>query len=1239
MTDLNFQKCIQLIEQFTDIEELEIINNTNVNTLCTDNDLSRNKTVLHFAVQSQKVHYELLEYFFLLGANPNIQDDHQKKTAFHYLSEKDNIEFKYLKLFAENKGDITVKDKQGCTVFHYLLLNQDISEELINFFLKTSSKLLYLKDFHEDNCFHFLFRNKYLNTSILKKIMTYSNTLINFKNYNQLTPFHELCKNESINLKTYIYINEKIVPDLESKDKYDRTFLHFLCSKEKATNLDKILKYFLNFTDYNLLTGDCMDKTPLDLICSSQYMGLGLMKWIVFEQKIDFSKENGSNSFFLLCSNDHIKSDIIQFCIDNCNIDFSLSDKEKMTPFHLVFTRKNFSPKVIRLIAKKSKPSLMYRDDFLRVPLHYFAENKSENYLNNNTEKSINSKSSDYYEWSTLKFKYFCSMIKVGSSLLIQDSLANTPIHLMIDSIGPEILQWLFKKYSDIGEAISKPNNSLELPLHILSLKRHNNDEMIKIILKRYPSHSFYKNEDGTTPFHNYCQNNHLLNEETLGMFLKSASKLNHNLASNLNYWKQTPLHFLCRNNSIKVSTLSIKKLIAAYPEALQCLDSESRTPLMLVCDNQEKINLHLIKFLIQNNLQINQENKEKQTALHYLCSNDLISFKSIQMLIENGSDCTKVDVYGNLPFHYYCQRKILKLKMIKYLLANNSNIEHQNKNLETPLHFICQNEHLKFAVLNFLLQGNPKALFIKNTDEQLPLHFLCKNPSISEEILSLILKYQQNFDHVDKFQSNPLYYLCKNTKIDLNMINTVFPLISNNQDFNKKFKYFFSQLCLNENISYAIIKYFESNHNLKLFINIKGENGMKNNMNSPLHHICKNGNVNFQIIKLFLKYWDLDINLKGGYSQSSPLHLICQNDKVNIEILKLFLDSGANVNQLNQYNQSPLHLICGNPSLSIEIFDLFTKHGADPLIKTNDKQTPLHYIVKNTNMSSYVLEKLLLSGVDINLKDNYSAIYLMIKFINFSKRFHILKHSLDSVEMFLKYKPDLLKRDSRGLTVIKINKYKILQLLFDSYFEDSFINSFKNLYRNQILTDAVFKGKKVHKFLIEYRIGKTIPELELLLKNYADEEIVPLIQWVYGHDQKLLKIDPQILQIVKIKNLSQRALIHDISLLFNRTDLSDFKIISNEKEINVHKIVLIARSPLFAGMFSSIEEQNESICDQTEKSFQTIYTFLKFLYSDYIFTGDLNQSVIEEIADVFYFYQVDNKKTQYYLTKFYDYL
>ncbi|KAJ6237817.1 btk-binding protein-related [Anaeramoeba flamelloides] len=227
----------------------------------------------------------------------------------------------------------------------------------------------------------------------------------------------------------------------------------------------------------------------------------------------------------------------------------------------------------------------------------------------------------------------------------------------------------------------------------------------------------------------------------------------------------------------------------------------------------------------------------------------------------------------------------------------------------------------------------------------------------------------------------------------------------------------------------------------------------------------------------------------------------------------------------------------------------------------------------------------------------------------------------------------------------------------------DPISEDFLYLFQKGIFCDSKINEIKVHKLLLEWRIGETIDNIQKVFKKYSNINIKEFLRWVYSDDfnGKEQSVFTDICKDFGIKNPqnSQKSLKRDLKNLVTDEKTKDFTILIKvpldklednttendiqinqklngnelkdmltvEKEIKIHKLILIARSQLYRDMFTNITETINSVHDYSGKSFQTLKIFYKFLYTRKIeFENDDDVDlIINELEDVIDYYQLNS--------------
>ncbi|KAJ5078992.1 ankyrin repeat ph and sec7 domain containing protein secg-related [Anaeramoeba ignava] len=321
------------------------------------------------------------------------------------------------------------------------------------------------------------------------------------------------------------------------------------------------------------------------------------------------------------------------------------------------------------------------------------------------------------------------------------------------------------------------------------------------------------------------------------------------------------------------------------------------------------------------------------------------------------------------------------------------------------------------------------------------------------------------------------------------------------------------------------------------------------------------------------------NINILFGYSL---LHFACISKK-KLPTFKLLIESGSLVNQFDGY--SPLHFACWH-KCDFECVKLLLDSGADPNIQNG--QTPLHLSIIFQTQEN-VMKLLLSYGAKMDIKNGKIPI-------------------------------DLLRNKS----IIPNLKSHI------SLFRDMEI-----LFERKELTDyEIKKGKYIrgiHKLYVQFRIGKNIPFTKfiniLLLRNEEDIERILYFIYTGKYEAKYFKELKTFFEEIGNKEyilkIGRNGILYDLKNLYEDEESKDFRIFVGDQFIPVHKLILLARSELFRGMFLSVNDKSNQVTDYSEKSLEAINAFVYFIYHDEL-PKNISNEIFKELDDAVIFYQLN---------------
>jgi len=263
-----------------------------------------------------------------------------------------------------------------------------------------------------------------------------------------------------------------------------------------------------------------------------------------------------------------------------------------------------------------------------------------------------------------------------------------------------------------------------------------------------------------------------------------------------------------------------------------------------------------------------------------------------------------------------------------------------------------------------------------------------------------------------------------------------------------------------------------------------------------------------------------LDVNFQSGYSNEAPIHAAVKNEIP--ELVKLLLQSGANINAINNYGKTPLHIATENSNL--KILQLLIKNGADINITDNYGKTA--YNIAKDKINQKPAEFLIKSGAKNNSKLD-SLFVIAVKNNNYEKAKKLLK---EGANIHARDKSEYVFQANTALHIVKSKK--IAQLLINN-------NANINL-RNKSgeLPILAVENKEVQKWFYD--------------KGFFPENYKPILDSCYNNN---------------ISNIERTIIKHEIDHILNKNFYSNFnypvikksysltkKMIKKGADVNIYK-------------------------------------------------------------------------------------
>ncbi|KAJ5077382.1 ras-related protein rab-13 [Anaeramoeba ignava] len=217
-----------------------------------------------------------------------------------------------------------------------------------------------------------------------------------------------------------------------------------------------------------------------------------------------------------------------------------------------------------------------------------------------------------------------------------------------------------------------------------------------------------------------------------------------------------------------------------------------------------------------------------------------------------------------------------------------------------------------------------------------------------------------------------------------------------------------------------------------------------------------------------------------------------------------------------------------------------------------------------------------------------------------------------------------------------------------ENFIKYSIQDDFKQLFERKEFCDFEIECKDdknpvekikipIHKLIIQNRLkineNQVKNELYSILSQNSQKEVNVLLEWIYSgkvpysNSSIFKEWKNKLSNICKIEFETEiKPFLKDLEILMNSEETKDFQIISNNQEIKVHKIILLARSELYRGMFNVSQDTSNSVHEYSNKQTETIQSLIHFFYTDDIPKIE-NKTIYEELKECVDYFQLNSER------------
>jgi len=346
-------------------------------------------------------------------------------------------------------------------------------------------------------------------------------------------------------------------------------------------------------------------------------------------------------------------------------------------------------------------------------------------------------------------------------------------------------------------------------------------------------------------------------------------------------------------------------------------------------CSHREDF-IDIFRLLVGPSLYPNPRDGEGKKALLVLCSspdriNDFYK-KFAPRLINSG----KIDIkavtsdYSATALHLLCKNygqdnENNLIDMIRLLIAHGTQVDALDKNGATALHLLCENyqgSNLKAIVQLFISEGID--VHLRDHERRNAVYYLCMNSSGSLLMDAFQVLVDKGADVTELYgKQNALHSFCRYYKGE-DMVEVMKLFIQKGVNLtttDKDGRNALHLLCLfvhhDKNITACLVAI------LIVHMDKASRTAVDYFKSNALHYLCGNkcltdGDGSVLVIISLLIDSGIEVNQLNN-NGNNALHLLLQNDRYRedtINVIRLLVEGGINLNQLNRSGKNALHLL-----------------------------------------------------------------------------------------------------------------------------------------------------------------------------------------------------------------------------------------------------------------------------------------------------------------------------------------
>lgn len=204
-------------------------------------------------------------------------------------------------------------------------------------------------------------------------------------------------------------------------------------------------------------------------------------------------------------------------------------------------------------------------------------------------------------------------------------------------------------------------------------------------------------------------------------------------------------------HRAVFLELVDIIRVLLEHGANLDIRNSKFHTPLMALC-KKFYVMAETVKFLLENNANVNAKDREQRTALHWAVNSN--NSDIVKLLLNYSAEIDAADNNHQTPLFWastYGHEEIVKV-----LLTGGADMDARDSFGKSPLHAAASKNHLEVAKLLLINSANVNAL---NRYKCSPLYFAAEDGY--PNMITLLVEHGANLNQADERGRTPLFMSC----------------------------------------------------------------------------------------------------------------------------------------------------------------------------------------------------------------------------------------------------------------------------------------------------------------------------------------------------------------------------------------------------------------------------------------------------------------------------------------------